>query len=49
MAKMTGNWALPGKQILDLIKQPVLQWSIFIIIGSPNTPHPEMKYYRDTY
>jgi hypothetical protein len=45
MAKMTGSGALPGKQILDLIKEPVLQCSIFII-GSPKAPPPEMKYYR---
>jgi len=38
MAKMTGNGTLHGKEILDLIKQPVPKCSIFII-GSLH-PHP---------
>jgi hypothetical protein len=34
---MTRNGALPGKQILDFFKEPVLQCSISIN-GSPNSP-----------
>jgi len=48
MAKMTENGALPGKQILDFIKEPVLQRGIFII-DSPNPPHPPEWSPTDTW